>query len=99
MDYELELPDPLRYRIAEWQLPDAVELKFYEMLDQKLRELYHSEATKAKTYEMAICDPESGLVYCFAGRAAAKKYKGKFVIVDCDFDFFIEPQSHDEPTH
>lgn len=85
-----QLPDPLKYKIAEWNLPPAVLLKLLEVIEARLRELYFADTTLIKPVEVAICDPGSNMTYRFAGRVAARKYNGMFVIVDCDFDFYAE---------
>lgn len=84
-----KLPDPLLYKIRSWDLPRDVLISFYRFVLEKVDQFPLSSAqTIVRTYEFTASSQTTGMEYCFAGRIAAREYKGEPTLVDIDFDYF-----------
>lgn len=100
MNFDPVLPEPLEATIAGWNLPQLVELKFYEFLDAKLKAFpFEVDRTIGKTYEFCIPDPISNETYIMYGRVVGRGELHEdgsqhLVLVNLDFDCIMQPQ-HD----
>lgn len=82
MTLPVELPDPLRYRVDEFGLPESVKLALYDYIHARVSELHQSEETRTKSFTTCITDNEAGDNYAFQVTVAAKIVGPVFLLTD-----------------
>ena len=65
MSYALALPDPVRHKIAGWNLPPFVELVLLEAIEQHALSNQRTKRNSVCTMEFSTSDPGSGVMYGF----------------------------------
>ena len=65
MSYALALPDPVRHKIAGWNLPPFVELVLLEAIEQHAISNQKTKGSTVRTLEVSASEPGSEITYGF----------------------------------
>jgi hypothetical protein len=88
MSYEPVLPNPVRHKIAGWNLPPSIELALLEELERHLA-LARPTCTETlvSCFEFYPPDPPNGGQYGFYVQYSIRLYRDVLAVLDMSIDF------------